>query len=41
MKVVMDPEGNPWLCDADVDEKGNLKKQGCWRCSDLPFTRND
>jgi hypothetical protein len=41
MKVLMDEDGCAWLCDADVDESKDLKDQGCWRCGDLPFTRND
>jgi hypothetical protein len=41
MKVLMDAECHTWLCDADVDESKDLGKQGCWRCADVPFTRND
>ena len=41
MKVVEDSDGSRWLCDADVDETEDLKEQGCWRCEDLQFTRND
>jgi len=41
MKVVKDRDGDRWLCDADVDEKGDLEAQGCCRCGDLQFTRND
>jgi hypothetical protein len=41
MKVVVADDGCTWLCDADVDEDGDLGKQGCWRCGDLPFTRDD
>jgi hypothetical protein len=41
MKVVVAEDGCTWLCDADVDEKGNLREQGCWRCAEIPFTRND
>jgi hypothetical protein len=41
MKVVTDFEGSTWLCDQGVDEARDLKEQGCWRCADLPFTRND
>jgi len=39
MKVVVDGDGCAWLCDLDVDDKGDLQAQGCWRCSDMPFTR--
>jgi hypothetical protein len=41
MKVVEDSDGCRWLCDADVDESEDLKDQGCWRCEELPFTRDD
>jgi hypothetical protein len=41
MKVVLDDDGCRWLCDADVDEDKDLKEQGCWRCGDLAFTRDD
>lgn len=41
MKVVADDKGCRWICDADVDESEDLEKQGCWRCGDLAFTRND
>ena len=41
MKVVVDRQGNSWICDKEVDPSGDLAEQGCWRCGDLPFTRND
>jgi streptogramin lyase len=41
MKVVVDPDGCTWLCDASVDEGKDLKEQGCWNCKDVAFTRND
>lgn len=41
MRVVVDPDGIAWLCDANVEEKRDLESQGCWRCGDLAFTRND
>ena len=41
MKVVFDRDGKPWICDASVDESKNLKRQGCWRCGEMAFTRND
>ncbi len=41
MQVVKDDKGDTWLCDKGVDKYKDLKKQGCWRCGDLPFTRND
>ena len=39
MKVVMDPEGSPWLCDKDFDETDGQLAESCWNCGDLPFTR--
>jgi len=41
MRVVEDDDGCKWLCDAAVDERKDLKEQGCWRCGDLAFTRDD
>ena len=41
MKMVVDRDGTRWLCDKKVDEKENLEEQGCWRCGDLAFTRDD
>jgi hypothetical protein len=41
MKVVVDREGCTWLCDKEVDETKELKTQGCWRCAEMAFTRND
>jgi hypothetical protein len=41
MKVVVDDDGCPWLCDADVDDEEGLREQGCWNCGEVPFTRND
>lgn len=41
MKVVADPYGATWLCDREVDERRSLEEQGCWRCGDLAFTRDD
>lgn len=37
LKFVKDSEGNGWLCDRDVDPKGDLKAQGCWRCEEMAF----
>ena len=37
LKFVKDREGNGWLCDRDVDPKGDLKAQGCWRCEEMAF----
>ncbi len=41
MKVVVDSQGNSWLCDADVDPSIPLSNQGCWNCGEVAFTRND
>ena len=41
MKVVADRHGTRWLCDKSVDEDKDLEVQGCWRCGDLAFTRDD
>lgn len=41
MRVINDSEGEPWICDANVDPSGDLEGQGCWRCGDLAFTRDD
>jgi hypothetical protein len=37
LKFVKDKDGNGWLCDKDVDVDRDLRKQGCWRCEDMPF----
>jgi len=31
MKVVVDGEGSPWICDCDVDPSKDLAAQGCWQ----------
>jgi hypothetical protein len=41
MEVVKDNKGDWWLCDKGVDLRGNLEQQGCWRCGERAFTRND
>ena len=30
-KVVVDEEGNPWICDYEVDPSRDLAEQGCWQ----------
>lgn len=40
MKVVVDDDGCNWLCDSNIDESSDLAQQGCWRCSDMAFTRD-
>jgi streptogramin lyase len=41
MEVVVREDGNHWLCDKGVNREGDLAAQGCWRCGDFPFTRQD
>ena len=41
MKVIQDKSKENWICDDDVDPSGNPAEQGCWRCGDLAFTRDD
>jgi hypothetical protein len=41
MEFVKDEKGEPWLCDKGVDQTHNLEEQGCRRCRDMAFTRND
>ena len=41
MMVFRDKDGCLWLCDKDVDKSKSFEDQGCWRCRDLAFTRND
>ena len=40
MKVVMDSEGSPWLCDKAFDETDGLLAENCWDCGEIPFTRS-
>ncbi len=41
MQVVKDYKGDWWLCDKGVDPRRGLEEQGCWRCGEHAFTRND
>jgi len=41
MQVYLDKEGCMWLCDKGIDPNKDFDQQGCWRCRDLTFTRND
>jgi hypothetical protein len=41
MQVFLDDDGCMWLCDKDIDPHKGFAEQGCWRCKDLAFTRND
>jgi hypothetical protein len=40
LKVVVDQEGNPWICDHDVDPSKDLAEQGCWQIREEDKTRN-
>jgi hypothetical protein len=39
MKVVVDEEGSPWICDHDVDPSKDLARQGCWQVREEDSTR--
>ena len=39
MKVVMDDNGEPWICEADVDPSQNLAEQGGWRYKKMAYSR--
>lgn len=41
MEVVKDVNGELWLCDKGANPSQDLAGQGCWRCGDMAFTRND
>ncbi len=41
MEVFRDKDDCLWLCDKGVDPNKDFEQQGCWRCKDLAFTRND
>lgn len=41
MEVFRDEDGCLWLCDKGTDPDKDFEQQGCWRCKDLAFTRND
>jgi len=41
MEVLLDKDGCMWLCDKGVDPAKSFEEQGCWRCKDVQFTRND
>jgi len=40
LKVVVDNNGDPWICDIDVDPSSDLIDQGCWRCRAKSSTRS-
>jgi hypothetical protein len=41
MQFFIDKDGYWWLCDKRINSHKDFKKQGCWRCEDMAFTRND
>ena len=41
MEVVFDNTGTHWLCDKGIDPSRDLREQGCWRCGEFQFTRQD
>ena len=41
MQVYLDKDGCMWLCDKGIDPEKGFEQQGCWRCKDVQFTRND
>ena len=40
-KVVVDGEGNPWICAQDVDPSEDLAAQGCWQLEKEGSSQND
>jgi len=41
LKVIVDGDGEPWICDTAADPSQDLADQGCWRCGELRFTGNE
>ncbi len=41
LEVVKGAHDEWWLCDKGVDRRRDLAQQGCWRCGERAFTRND
>jgi len=39
MRMFRDRNGNWWLCNDDADPQKDPKKQGCWSCDQIIFTR--
>ena len=37
LKFFKDSNGDGWLCDTNIDPKGDLRAQGCWRCDEMAF----
>jgi hypothetical protein len=40
MKVVVNGQGSPWICDLEVDPSKDLAAQGCWQLRDDRSTRS-
>ena len=41
MKVVVNGEGNPWICDHHVDPSRDLAGQGCWQLKEEDSSQSD
>jgi hypothetical protein len=41
LRIVVDADGEVWLCEKDVDETEDLERQGCWRGRDVEITTSD
>jgi len=41
MKVLVDDQGGPWICDCDVDPSKDLAQQGCWQVREEDCSRSD
>ena len=40
MKVLVDGEGNPWICDCEADPSRDLAEEGCWQHRDEGSTQS-
>jgi len=41
MQILLDEQGESWICDLIVDPGEDFRSQGCIPCGELTFTRND
>jgi hypothetical protein len=41
MKVIVDDQGDPWICDCDVDPSKDFAQQGCWQVREEDYSRSD
>jgi hypothetical protein len=41
MKVLVDDQGDPWICDCDVDPSKDLAQQGCWQVKEEESIRTE